>query len=193
MIAQRIAWLIAALVLTGSADLFGQEVPPVAPGDRVRVSAPSIYRGELVGTVSALRSDSLVLKGESPTGQPHALLDEDATLAIALSSITAMEVSRQRSAMWATAGIGALLGAVAGAAIGAAVTEEDCTGFGEICSKELSAIAGAVPGALLGFGIGAAIGSGIRSQSWETVPLDRIRVSLTPRGGGLEVSAKFVF
>ena len=50
-------------------------------------------------------------------------------------------------------------------------------------------LVGAV-GAGVGAGIGAASGPADR---WETVPLNRVSVSLTPRGGGLEVSAKFVF
>ncbi len=69
---------------------------------------------------------------------------------------------------------------------------ESCNFYGSNYTVVAILAVGAA-GALVGAGIGALIGSQIRVDRWETVPLDRISVSLTPRGGGLEVSAKFVF
>jgi len=53
---------------------------------------------------------------------------------------------------------------------------------------------GGVMGGLLGVGIGAAIGSIIKTDRWEEVPLDGLRVSFTPQRNGtfaLKLSVSF--
>lgn len=57
MIAPRIALLVATLILTASVDLIAQQEPPLAPGDRVRVTAGTIDRDPLVGTLIALGAE----------------------------------------------------------------------------------------------------------------------------------------
>ncbi len=85
MIVPRIVSLVAALVLTAQADLFAQQEPPVAPGDRVRVLAPTIVAGErLVGTIVSMGPDTCVLEIEGrsdPTALP-------------VAPVTRLEVSR---------------------------------------------------------------------------------------------------
>ena len=178
MIAPSIVWLATALVLTGSVDLFGQEAPLVAQGDRVRVTAPN---ERVVGTFAVLKPDTLVVNVESRR------------LAIPFASVTSLEVSRgQKSRTGRGALIGLGVGVVAGVGTALALCAEgDCNIDGDITGA-VALVLGA-GGALVGAGIGALIGSQTKTDRWETVPLDRIHISLTPRGGGLEVSAKFVF
>jgi hypothetical protein len=64
MITPRNALLVAALVLTVWVDLFAQQEPPVAPGDRVRVTAPDEVSGRFVGTVMEIGADTCVLEVE---------------------------------------------------------------------------------------------------------------------------------
>ncbi len=175
MIAPRIVWLAAALVLTGSVDLFGQKAPLVAQGDRVRVTAPN---ERVVGTFTVLKPDTLVVSVESRR------------LAIPFASVTSLEVSRGQKSK---SGKGALIGLGAGAAAGVVTALVGCADNSCDDVTGLVVLIFGAGGALGGVLIGAVIGSFIQTDRWETVPLDRIRVSLTPRGGGLEVSAKFVF
>ncbi len=206
MIAPRIALLVAALVLTASVDLPGQQEPPVAPGDRVRVIVRTIDDSDLylltpgtavrrrrrssshrlVGTLVAVSADTVVLEVEGRADP----------LALPLASVTSLEVSRgQKSRVGKGALIGGVVGAVIGGVLGAVsigiCQSPDNTHFVP-CWLNIPIVAG------LGGAVGAGVGAGIGAASgpadrWETVPLDRISVSLRPRGGGLEVSAKFVF
>ena len=97
MKARKIAPLVATLLLTPPAGLLAQEKPAVAPGDRVRVSAPEFVREQLlrgghsvrvgppplVGTLTDLKRDSLAVQVRS--------LDP---LVVPLSTVTRLEVSR---------------------------------------------------------------------------------------------------
>jgi hypothetical protein len=139
--------------------------PPVEPGTRVRVSAPDLGIRNHVGALQVLNADSIVM--------------EDG-LMFPMASITQLDVSRGRKS-WALlgAGVGLVVGAGLGGAIGAATGDE-----GGI----------AVGGGLVGFGLGTAIGAGIRSDRWDEVPLDRIRVSLVQPDGrfGFGASVRFL-
>ncbi|KPK78488.1 MAG: hypothetical protein AMS25_15105 [Gemmatimonas sp. SM23_52] len=168
MNASRIALLAAALVLVASADVLAQQARPVAPGDRLRITAPSIVGERLVGTVAELRPDALVLE---PEDQLEAVL-------VPLAAVNKLELSRSKAS---NVGRGALAGGLFGAGVGlvvgiAALGEEGGgldIGVGELIS-----------GALVLGGFGAAMGMLLEAtaalERWETVPLDRIRVSLKP-------------
>jgi hypothetical protein len=91
MNAPRIASLVAVLVVTAPLALVAQQEPPVAPGDRVRVSAPSVVEMRVVGFVASLDRDTLVLNAEG-----GAVL-----LTVPFASVTALEVYRGRkSRVW---------------------------------------------------------------------------------------------
>ena len=158
----------------------------LTPGTAARWRRSSSHR--LVGTLVAVSADTFVLEVEGRADP----------LALPLVSLTKFEVSRgQKSRV----GKGALIGGVVGALIVGGVLgglsielcmtirEQNFVGNCWLNVPILAGLGGAV-GAGVGAGIGAASGPADR---WETVPLDRISVSLRPRGGGLEVSAKFVF
>lgn len=175
MIALRILSLVVALVLTAPAVLFAQQEPPVAPGDRVRVTAPTEFSGRLVGTVMEIGADTCVL--EAKRAEP---------LALPLASVTMLEVSDQKSWPITGAAVGALLGGI----IWATAEYAGCI---YRCSPEKAkedALLGGAKGVAVGAGIGALIGSAIKTDRWEEVPLDRLRVTIVPqRRGGFVVSA----
>ncbi len=165
----RIAALVFVLFLAVVAELRAQEAP-VAQGDRVRISARIPY-GRVVGTVAGLSADTLMVDIRSG----------DARLAVPLASVTRLEVSRgQKSAIAKGARIGFLVGAGVGVGVGALFG----AGLGEdVCSSGcvgafagIGALGGGAVGTLIGLGIGASS----KTDQWEAVPLNHIRVGLTP-------------
>jgi hypothetical protein len=179
MLAPRIACLVAALLLTASVSLFAQEEPPVAPGDRVRVTAPTIEPDRLVGTVMEIGADTCVLEVEGRAD----------TLALPLASVTKLEVNWGSESNAARgAGLGLLAGGFVGVAFGAAFCSGDrCETSGASVGQAALFFGGF--GAGVGLVIGAGIGQVSRRDLWRTVDLQSVRVGLTPHGRrGLAVS-----
>lgn len=173
--------LAVALLLAAPVDLVAQREPVVAPGDRVRVSAGGVFPGRLVGTVMSLTPDTFVLEIEGRS-QP---------LALPLASLETLQVSRGRKSHWPE---GAVIGALAGAGIGTIVSYR--FGFGCVAkiANRCVATGGWILGGLLGLLIGADIGASIKSDRWETVPLDQVRVGPTlDDDGGLAVWVSAAF
>ena len=160
-----IASLATALALTASANLFAQEGLPVAPGDRVRVAAP----GNLwprVCTVLALKDDTLVLD----------LGSRFPPIKSRLADVEQLEVSQGRKSRFGKGlAIGFLAGATAGAFAGLA-SDDDFFPAGVRAGVGAAVFGG------LGLLIGGVIGSANPSEQWQEVPLDHLRVSLTPQG-----------
>jgi hypothetical protein len=179
MLAPRIPCLVVALLLTASAHVFAQEEPPVAPGDRVRVTVPTNDPDRLVGTVVETGADTCLL----------AVQNRADTLALSFASVTSLEVSRGQKSH-------ELLGGAIGLFVGflpiyglchAGSCGDQSEGVEECCLR-----AGAVGGAIGGL-LGVLIGS-VRVDQWEEVPLDQLRVSIVPqRRGGLAVSVSVSF
>ena len=102
------------------------------------------------------------------------------------ASVKRLEVVRGRKSNAAMgAGIGLVVGFVAGAVFGYASYEE-CEGWCMFApaGPEETAMFGA---ALFGFGgivVGALIGASSKTDRWQEVPLDRLRVSLGPQRDG---------
>ncbi len=165
--------------LAASVALLAQQDPPLALGDRVRVTAPDVIRGRVVGSVVALSADTCVVK---PEGR--------AQVALPLASVTSLEVSRERkSNVGKGAGLGLLIGGAA----------RVLTGFIAVGAVREGADAGdAAPIAAMGAGAGLLIGSAIGTASsrerWEAVPLDRLRVGVVQgRNGGLAIRVSLAF
>ncbi|UCC84511.1 MAG: hypothetical protein JSW46_06175 [Gemmatimonadota bacterium] len=172
MIASRIVSLVVALILTAQAGLFAQQEPPVAPGDRVRVTAPTIEPDPLVGTFIALGADTCVLE-VGGRAEP---------LVLPLASVTNLEVSQgHKSKMLKGAVLGLLIGGFVGGVSGAAACSGDKC---EASAGEMAMYCGAI-GAVPGLFIGAGVGRMSKTDRWEEVPLDQLRVTtaLWPRGG----------
>ncbi len=150
-----------------------QDSVPIAVGDRVRVTAPTLDIDKYDGTLQALAGDTLTIN----------------SLRVALIWVTGLDIHRGTKS---NAGKGAAIGLLVGAGIAVAAGiwfSEAFNGSTQgVC--ETGCISWAVTLALLGAGIGAAI----RTDRWEEVPLDQLRVSLGPqRGGrfGVGMSARF--
>ena len=164
--------LALALIVTTSACSGHVADTSIAPGDRVRVTAPSIDMNRSVRTVAALETDTLVLN-----------TDERANaLQVPLADVTKLEVHRGKKS-------GARTGALIGLAFGGGVTL--LASFNEDCADNCLALAFvSVP--ILGgatAGLGALIGLAIQTDRWEAVPLDDIRVGPSPiSGDGVAVS-----
>jgi hypothetical protein len=181
MIAPRIALLVAALVLTAQADLFAQQEPPVAPGDRVRVTVPAVQPEPLVGTVVEIDRYVCFIAREGYTDP----------LGLPLTSIEKFEVSRGRkSNILKGAGLGVLFGFAAGAVIITAACAVDPCPW---TTAEGVVGAGTI-GAGLGLLIGVSAGASSSGELWEPVPLDELRVTIAPHPrGGLAVSVSVAF
>ena len=144
------------------------------------MTAPDCGLNRQVTTVEAARGDTLVL-GE--TDCP-------------LGSVTRLERYRGRGRR---TGRGALIGGIAGGTTGLtlmALWVHDCCCFIDCgCSDNEAGriIGGAAVGSLVGALLGAGIGAFITTELWEEVPLDRLRVSVTPLHDGLTVGLSVRF
>ena len=147
--------LTTALLRTAAAQ--------VSPGDRVRVTTPD--RGRYDGTVHAIPGDFLTVD----------------TLTVPRASITRLEVHRGRKGH---ALLGAGIGAVALGAVGVAAGIEFCESFGSCSTRDEAAALGGGAGVLVGGLMGLGIGALIKSDRWEEVPLDQLRVNFAPQRGG---------
>ena len=176
---RRATLLIAVLVLTPLTTAAGQGAI-AAPGARIRVSAQGLATTQVVGTVVALHADTLVLAPQSGRG----------LLALPLESVQRLDVSRGRKSLaGAGAGIGGVIGAVSGAVWGAASCAEPSFVAPEQCAIMGGLLVGA-GGALLG----AVVGALSKTERWQEVPLDQLRVSVVPqRDGGFALQASLRF
>ena len=165
---------------------------PVRPGERVRVTTPpppcpawytSCTRDSprrYVGTFVAWKADTLVVETKGHT------------LALLWDSVTKLEVSQgQKRNTREGVLIGLLVGGVAGAVVAVAIYEE-C----EPCFIDPATlpVAVAMAGVLGGVVTGAIIGSLIKTDRWQDVALDRLRVSFGPqRDGRFGFGASVIF
>ena len=155
----------------------------IRPGARVRVAGhfcqPSYSNcvggspQQYVGTFVRWEADTLVVQSNGDT------------LSVPAGLVTRLDVSRGRKNYAELGGgIGLGLGSLAGAFIGYASYGDKRPGIGDVSSPELYAIGGVIVGGLVGGGVGALIGQSIRTDRWQEVPLDRLRVSLGPQRDG---------
>ncbi len=177
------AFVIAALFLP--AAVAAQE-PPIKVGEGVRFWTTQ-SRIATYGTLTRWEADSFAIAGNW----------------IPITSVSMLEVHRGQKTSASTVALYTAIGAGSGAVVTAGLVLTGCLlarlvelGCG---GPDEELVEGVTPLGFIGIGagvgalVGALIGATRKTDRWETVPLDRIRVSLTPRGGGLEVSAKFVF
>ncbi len=162
---------------------------PVRPGERVRVTGhffcqpfnSNCVRGlpqRYVGTFVTWEADTLVVQSNRDT------------LAVPVDFVTRLDVSRGRKTNTAKgAGIGFLLGGLVGAVIVYASYEEcvpqglfSC--IGPNYGPGTYALMGGVIGGFGGLVAGALIGSAIKTDRWQEVPLDELRVSFGPQRDG---------
>jgi hypothetical protein len=171
----RLCVQVAVLVATPWMCVAAQDAPALAAGQRVRITAPTLGLKRQVVTLDAVGGDTLLLGG-------------DAVRAIPLTSVERLEVFEGRHGHpWRGAGVGFLVGAVTGAVLG------PYTVPGEGDTAEGKAVAGAVLLGAAGALTGVVIGALIKTDKWEEVPLDGLRVSIATRGGGVGVGIRLGF
>ena len=186
--------ILAVSLLVPFARVQAQERLPVAgvarrgllaPGARVRLYASQTADGRygrFAGSVVRSDSDSLVLRTADAV-----------RVAAPWPSITRLEVSRGRKSHGGRgAAFGALIGIPLGAVVGLA-TYEECVPQGGswidfscfmVPSEGQTALIGAILGGGGGALLGWIIGASSKTDRWEEVPLDRLRVSFVPQRDG---------
>lgn len=194
----HVVYLISIFSVVPSIGLFAQLIPGVAIGMRVRVKqeCSEVFSGGMAsrshlecpkhtGTVTSIAADGLVL-GIDGT---------ESRVGIPLASVSSLSIFRGRKS---GAGTGALVGFVVGAVYGASLEVPERGSCGAPCwiwpnsGDGASAVLAVFCGGI-GTGIGAILGALFRSDRWEEVPLDRLRVSFGPgrEGFGLAFSVAY--
>ena len=175
------AMIVVVILAVSGPTLAAQDVPLPRPGDRVRVTAPDRSVQQVEGRLLGLQADTLAVQPATEGSPP---------LVIPLSSLTSLQVRRPISRR---AGNAAKYGGLVGAGLGVAIAVPACL------SKDCGVytvpvyLGFGVWGAVMGAAAGAIIGA-IGGRAWEEVPLERLRVSLTPQPDGgfaLGVSVRF--
>ena len=167
---RAVTLILAVSLLVPFAGVQAQGPPSLAPGTRIRVTAPGAGANKLVGTFVGARTDTLLVRTR-PGWTPQS---------IPLASVTRLDMSRGRKSLaGAGAGIGGVIGAVSGAVVGAASCADAFLADPAQCALAGGLVVGA-GGALLG----AVVGALGKTDRWEEVPLDRLRVSFAPQRDG---------
>jgi hypothetical protein len=167
--------LLAVWCLTLTMPAGAQDAATLARGARVRVTVGAPWSEQYTAKIDAIHGDTLLLEG-------------GATRVVLFRSLERLEVSQgRRGHPWRGAGIGFLVGAVTGAVLG------PYTVPGEGDTAESKAVAGAVLLGAAGALSGVVIGALIKTDTWEEVPLEGLRVSIAPRGGGVGVGVRLSF
>ncbi len=167
---RHVTLLVVVLAVTPLTHIRAQDSPPVAVGTRVRVTAPTLDIDKYDGTLQAWADDRVTVD----------------TLQVALAQLTRLDVYRGRKSNWGKGALigGSVLGA-AGLGLSIAWVGNGCEGFDGCNDQEAAIVAVSTVitfagGALLG----AVTGAFIKSDKWEEVPLDQLRVSFVPQRDG---------
>jgi len=150
-----VAWSSALLVLLCAPHVQGQVQPAPPRGTRVRVMTESSLR-PMVATVRGLRGEVLLLG-----------VADQSEVAVPLSSIRQLDVSRGRKSKAVT---GAATGLLAGTAATALFLSVFCSDPDTACQTDEFVRAFSII-ALPSTALGMAIGLAIRVERWETIPL----------------------
>ena len=156
-------------ILTGCGGNPAPTLAP-APGARVRVTAPDVHVRRYDGTIVGLPTDTIVVD----------------TLRVALASVTRLDMHWGKKSNWDKGLLYGGLGVgAAGLGLGILWWAECGDSGGAVCPAEgWHALALAPIGFVAGGIVGAGVGALIRTDRWEEVPLDRLRVSIVPQRGG---------
>jgi len=153
--------LAVLLAAVAGSTVLAQAPAPVQPGQRVRVRSTVAHTPELTGVVEAVRPDTLIVRDD----------DRSVPTAVLLATVDRLQVSRGRHSHWITgAAVGFAVGAATGVIAGVAGHNDADWLFG----SGASAFLGAVLLAPIGAGTGAVVGLLVRTERWQTVPLDAI-------------------
>ncbi len=173
-------WLMLAVIgLCRNTAVEAQDSRAIKVGVRVRITAPDVDIDKYDGTVAAVRGDTLTV----------------GTVQVPLASVTRLDVHQGRKG---NVGKGAMIGTLVGVPTGLALGvfyQQACSNTSDIGQTCLGLVPiGAVAVGLAGALVGGTIGALIKTDRWEEVPLDRLRVSFAPQRDGrfaLGLSVRF--
>ena len=176
---------LPAAVLAAAAVAGANAAPSGWPitGEKVRVTTLA-GRSREMGVIVQTDAESLTVSlgsGQSPVRIP-------------LASIERLEVARGRRT---TARAGACYGGLVGAVLGGLAV----AGLGEALCENASDCGASAEGYLVGVGIFGAAGAGvgaltglaIKTDRWERLPVDRVRVGIRPAPGGASVQVSLAW
>lgn len=180
----RVIASTAAALIGSSIGVSAQESNVIESGTRVRISAPSITPSRLVGTVSSVTTDSILLVLEGAEGP----------VALPLSALERLEVRRLKRGSAVVTGIGAIVGLGLGLAEAIRVNAEECDrqGFlGELCAlNDIAWVAAPVAYAAVGTAAGYLVGLLFKTERWSESRIPRSRVAV---GFGVGPDAAIAF
>ena len=195
------------LVLACLAPLEAQQLPQLAPGQRVRVTAPASGLANEDATLVSATRDTIVIGRTQVRSENDSWWIDTVRTALPLRSVTSLEIFRgQGSSGGLATGLGAGVGGLAGVVVGVLLAQDvggddQCGGMGPrlfcLSSRDKKALTVALSGGVglsIGFLIGHSIDATKEAEQWERVPLDRLRVALMslPHGRvGLGASLAF--
>lgn len=168
---------LAVLTLGPLTNAITQE-QPLQPGQRVRVTVPTHGIENQRATLDAIDGDMLVATA-------------DTTMQYPLADVTRLDrFAGRQGHPWRGAGIGALVGAAIGYGIYEAEGGDCLDPWSDATCIVLSGAAGGAAGAVLGALVGGLLW---KTDKWEEVPLDQLRVRPMARrdGVGIGVSLRF--
>jgi hypothetical protein len=180
-IVARVVALVCCSLLAGG----GIAVAQVQPGARLRLTHPCDQTGQpgAGGDRTGCRSEGTLVLWQ---GDTLTVASGQSITRYGVGAISRLQVSRgTRSHRLAGAGIGFLAGGGVAAAVlytGGSTSQcdqsanQDAMSTGECIG--LTALGG-----LAGAGLGAIVGGFFRTERWEDVPLEQLRVSLGPLAG----------
>lgn len=184
---RALPFLCAGLLLAAPAALRAQSASDLALGTRVRVVDPA--SGRIVGTVAALRGDTLVVR--SGRGA------RERTVTLSVSSLHRLQVSRGTPSRPVSAlQLGALglvsgsVGGVVGATVPRFVSGERCDRrVDDLCfTTGESVVLGLIVGAPMGLAVGAVAGFLFPQERWRSVSLQNApTVTVRGRGDGVQL------
>ncbi len=188
----RFAKILVILVLASLSDVVAQAPGGLQPGQQIRVR----YRCE--PTLDERTGQPNLVSWQTRTGTILALPPEaiilsapDSTLAVPLPHVDRIQVHRGRvTHAW----LGTKLGFAAGALTGGLVGYARCKGDAWLQDDVVGCVlVGSGLGGGVGAGLGALTGSLISTDVWESLPVERVQVSLVPRWRGLRLRIGFAF
>ena len=176
MTKKALIWL-AILIAAPSSAFAQQRIPSIEPGQRVRIN------GSIEASYLAASGDSLIARiGRNSVK----------TSSFPLASIRRLEVLTQRRATKKGAVIGGLVLGIPSAIVWGALADWCFTCESSFDSGD--AMVGFFFGGAVGAGIGALIGAPFKSDRWEDVPVESVRLSLMPQlDGRLALGVEFKF
>lgn len=177
----RCPMLVAVLCVVMDAGAVAQ-APPLAPGQRVRVTAAAADLHKQVGTFQALEGDVLVFVAETPARVDHRVKVRTITRV----PVTAIERLDVRTGSRDNALVGGLGGFVFGMTLGALASTR-------FTSETPGASALAPIGGVVFAVIGIIAGNSVKTDTWTQVPAERLRIGVGSYGGRVAVMASVPF